>query len=1026
MSSPQHASVLSAFSAAKSRLSPKPRALSADQSRAVLHKSPYAQSSMTQSKGSSYQNHTALSASRYQQNLQNASKVYLGVANKESGGSSNKPAPLRNMLTPRKSKRKASHVKSNHSSPPGTPMSAGSRAAAPSGGLLAGDSSATSQSHELIATIPNLFNRKLSLKVIQKNCLPIEHACCVHSKYMWIASKTKIAIFDCLTLRPVHQITNRDTKDSITCIQLFNKHVWTGHKSGKISVWNADTRLKVNDLNGFHTKRVNEMIQVGNTVWTVSNDATVRVWDMNTMQHIGPLPQPVLRSSSPTPTAYTSLVLVPNTSSVWFADDAANLYVFSIKESRYAHTLSTNFGKILRLKFTNHHVWSASVQGMIQVWNCETTQTAKYFHCHKKAIPCMEVTDSQVWTSSLDKSMHTYDAKELRVIKNLKSKNRALWVGGMTLADNSRIWTLCSDNHIRIWSMYGNPKRPNLGDGSSGGQVNAKDVLALMENVVLTGEVRESILVPPLTADEEKESATDSISTLTDASSQQQSSRPQIDGGAPRDNKSTGTASDSASTKPSKTVRRSQDGSKADAASMHAPKDELQIASTPKEPKINGTTSAAPRPASSLSPHEPSQKSKPDKPKVRQASKESLLSSGSIPPASQTQPNKTSSRQPTTQLKKQASQNSSASKTASTLSIADIISNGDNFKRRPLSPILKESNHELKLDDQAYKTPVRTRDEDIESFDALERAMSHPVEDLTKSLPTSLAGAERDEMNLLRSSGSSHAALLMEPFGPGDESDDSFDTGDNNSITAYEKEVMTLRQQLQDASNRTNRYKERLRDRRSKLEEKQKQLLRLNDKYNQSQTELFVQKERTIELEQRVASLERKTYLDEEYSNRLLKLIPETIRDECKDIESIVWNVEKIIKTGEHKQNGGSNGDGGEGGGMSVEASLRLRKDLEKSEKDLEMLVSLVDQQREEYTQLVIELQKKEAQLQSLKQLVSQGGDGGVKMETLTDALMCYSVALRTLQHKESNGAAHGSDENASGERIAREIAVEE
>lgn len=774
--------------------------------------------------------------------------------------------------------------------------------------------------HEVIATIPSIFNRKLSMKIIQKNALPIEHACCVNSLFMWIASKNKVAIYDCTTMRPIHQWVEREPSDSFTCIYQFGKNVWAGLKSGKICIWQSDTRVRLSDLPINHIGRVNEMIQCGNIVFSVAMDNMIHVWDSASLQYIGRLPKP---SQEYAVEFFTSIILVPETFTLWISDNHGNIHIFSLQEGIFIQVLKSTYGKILRLRYTQQYVWSASVQGMVQVWNINNYQSERFFQCHKKAIPCLEVTESQVWSSSLDKSMHTYDPKELKVIKSLKSKNTDLWMSGLAIADNSRVWTLGSDNQIRIWGAIGKVVATNFND-----IIFPKEKFSIQD---FTNHIKEIIKNVEIKV----EGIHLSIANVEEI----------VDKSYLNDNKiNIENKKLEENFHPRKNSLQSDIQSDLESNSKYFDSESTSTRDSQYSLTMNGTLKKE-------------KKKKSNEIKEKKSSKSSKETKKEISENGQSNLKKETrlSTNGLNTVQKEGSLNSSISKTKS--------------KQLTLSPILKENSEEK--DDHSLKTPSLSRDGDSESTnDAWDRSSSHPIDEISKSFSNGITDFQKNNRTELE--------IYM-----GDDSDDSFELGDSYSIPSYEKEIASLRRQLQNATSLSNHYKNRLDIRKQKLKEVKKLYWDLYAKFQRLQTEIFINNERAFELEQRV---EGANTIDQEYQNRLLQLLTVDRKSKCNNLDDIIREIEIMIQTKSKEENllPTSNSTSTNPTLLTEitpmqkeEPELKPLKDNQpqfetmKNEvslchQEINTLINLIEKQQSQYNQLKNELEEKKKQIQVL------------------------------------------------------------
>ena len=77
----------------------------------------------------------------------------------------------------------------------------------------------------------------------------------------------------CSALSPLH-------KSSVQCMCFVSdrNQMWTGTSDGTIGVWDASSAKKVKDITA-HSKRIYQIREMHGSVWTLSQDQTMKIWD---------------------------------------------------------------------------------------------------------------------------------------------------------------------------------------------------------------------------------------------------------------------------------------------------------------------------------------------------------------------------------------------------------------------------------------------------------------------------------------------------------------------------------------------------------------------------------------------------------------------------------------------------------------------------------------------------------------------------------------------------------------------------
>jgi WD40 repeat protein len=99
---------------------------------------------------------------------------------------------------------------------------------------------------------------------------------CVVNDYVWVCSNNEILIFDTNTLKLEQKI--EIPNDNSQFMRKIDNHVWVATTLNHILVFDSITNTKIFQITNAHEFRINDIINVDDSVWTASDDDTIAIW----------------------------------------------------------------------------------------------------------------------------------------------------------------------------------------------------------------------------------------------------------------------------------------------------------------------------------------------------------------------------------------------------------------------------------------------------------------------------------------------------------------------------------------------------------------------------------------------------------------------------------------------------------------------------------------------------------------------------------------------------------------------------
>eukprot|EP00761_Pharyngomonas_kirbyi_P006740 gb/GECH01006748.1/.p1 GENE.gb/GECH01006748.1/~~gb/GECH01006748.1/.p1 ORF type:complete len:693 (+),score=148.84 gb/GECH01006748.1/:1-2079(+) len=235
-------------------------------------------------------------------------------------------------------------------------------------------------------------------------------------------------------------------RESICIIKEVRGKAWIGTASGRVMVWDPATGRRLRDV-ATHNAAVSALSVVdGQTLWTGSQDRSIRVWNIPHMKPIRRIFEHKWVSD---------LVFIPSLEQpeVWVFRDDGTLRIRSAKTTE-AKTSVLRRGVVRGLYTKDDNVWAASKSGAVCVLSAESKSKVvgkgtPPRTAHSARISAMGHNGSQVWTGSVDRIMAVYDEETGRILR--RQDGQGSWIMSIIEVEK-RIWSLTADGIVSMWS----------------------------------------------------------------------------------------------------------------------------------------------------------------------------------------------------------------------------------------------------------------------------------------------------------------------------------------------------------------------------------------------------------------------------------------------------------------------------------------------------------------------------------------------------------------------------------------------
>eukprot|EP01103_Thecamoeba_quadrilineata_P007901 TRINITY_DN17723_c0_g1_i1.p1 TRINITY_DN17723_c0_g1~~TRINITY_DN17723_c0_g1_i1.p1 ORF type:complete len:1221 (-),score=174.69 TRINITY_DN17723_c0_g1_i1:174-3554(-) len=271
---------------------------------------------------------------------------------------------------------------------------------------------------------------------------------------------------------------------SVHSMTQIGSHVWTGHSSGTICVWQAETGEYIDHWRD-HQKNVFAIIWIGSNAWTGSFDHTIKIWNVEDFRNIktieGTTSSCMIKveemiwvgSSDQVVSIYDPKdykvkksvrldagpvgCMLYHSSCVWIGTDSLILRVSTVAPHKIlgycqGHEKRQMIHSLIGL---TDHVWSSSSDKTIRVWDAQTGDSVKVLEGHTSRVFTLAAeNDLYVWSGSWDRSLFVWNAQTLVFIKEHKGQHRDAISCSLVVehSDHSqRVWCGSWDSVISVW-----------------------------------------------------------------------------------------------------------------------------------------------------------------------------------------------------------------------------------------------------------------------------------------------------------------------------------------------------------------------------------------------------------------------------------------------------------------------------------------------------------------------------------------------------------------------------------------------
>jgi len=266
------------------------------------------------------------------------------------------------------------------------------------------------------------------------------------------------------------------------CAGRTNSLVWSGANDGVICVWDLDGKL-VETINA-HSKQIFSMILVGDCVWTVSDDAMIRiylarnaklrkeiknapllclanigkyVWGGSTDSYIHVYDSKSCKAKKKFRAIEGGPIFCMHfaqaTQCVWLGTDlpGKSIVRVNLKGKPVGSELKAHSRKVTCIIECNNLIWSCSADKTIMIWSQDGDSPLRLLQGHSGPIFTMAHTGDHVWSASWDKRVILWDSEYQCFYKEFEPHDDAV-SSVIYIRENKNIWTASWDKSIRLWT----------------------------------------------------------------------------------------------------------------------------------------------------------------------------------------------------------------------------------------------------------------------------------------------------------------------------------------------------------------------------------------------------------------------------------------------------------------------------------------------------------------------------------------------------------------------------------------------
>jgi WD40 repeat protein len=240
--------------------------------------------------------------------------------------------------------------------------------------------------------------------------------------------------------------TRSSATDAIFCLD--NKSILSSYKDGKIRLWNIRKNSLIKIFKG-HTDRVNSLVfsDYLNKIISISDDKTVRIWDINSTKEINKLTME---------DKLLSIDISPNQKSIVVGLADGNIFLIDINSTKIVKKIKAHNKSINGIALSTHYIISASDDKTIKIWNRESGKLINTLVGHKDKVLSVTIDKNEKYiiSGSQDFTTRVWSIKG-KIIKIFKghysSVNSVALTPTYIMSVSGSFWGK-RDNSIKIWS----------------------------------------------------------------------------------------------------------------------------------------------------------------------------------------------------------------------------------------------------------------------------------------------------------------------------------------------------------------------------------------------------------------------------------------------------------------------------------------------------------------------------------------------------------------------------------------------
>ena len=272
----------------------------------------------------------------------------------------------------------------------------------------------------------------------------------------------------------VSHIIPRKPEVHVTTLLAHGPLMWVGLSDGYLRIFDQK-KLELIFERKQHSGRITCMISVGPDVYTGSDDWQIYKWSSKTFE-------PTLQLSGH---QCSVLCLAHDGNDALFSgseDFTIRCWDLENKKERLGQgwPARNHSDGVTAIVICEVHLFSASRDGTIKVWNTQTGQMLKYLDRREGAITSLmkDPTSMRIWAGDTTGTISVYDALSLNLVTRMRdhADTYVKHLGLLVRLSSLKVWSLNGDGIVKVWyadedneySVYQPPLRP--APGRRGGQ----------------------------------------------------------------------------------------------------------------------------------------------------------------------------------------------------------------------------------------------------------------------------------------------------------------------------------------------------------------------------------------------------------------------------------------------------------------------------------------------------------------------------------------------------------------------------